>query len=64
MLDWNDLHYMLAVADRGSTLAAGNTLKVSQTTVARRISALESALGATLFYRQQSGYRPTERHDG
>ena len=59
MLDWNDLRYMLAVADHGSTLAAGQTLKVSQTTVARRISALEETLGATLFYRQQSGYKPT-----
>lgn len=59
MLDWNDLRYMIAVADRGSTLAAGQALRVSQTTVARRISALETALGADLFYRQQSGYRPT-----
>lgn len=59
MLDWNDLRYMMAVAEHGSTLAAGNVLKVSQTTVARRISALEEALGASLFYRQQSGYRPT-----
>ena len=59
MLDWNDLRYMIAVAERGSTLAAGQALRVSQTTVARRISALEAALGANLFYRQQSGYRPT-----
>lgn len=58
-LDWNDLRYMIAVADQGSTLAAGQLLGVSQTTVARRISALEAALGGDLFYRQQSGYRPT-----
>lgn len=63
MLDWNDLRYMIAVADRGSTLAAGQALRVSQTTVARRISALETALGADLFYRQQSGYRPTSLCD-
>lgn len=59
MLDWDDLHSMLAVANHGSTLAAGKALKVSQTTVARRISALEATLGTALFYRQQSGYRPT-----
>lgn len=59
MLDWNDLRYMIAVAERGSTLAAGQSLRVSQTTVARRISALEQAIGGDLFYRQQSGYRPT-----
>ena len=45
MLDWNDLRYFLAVARDGSTLAAGRALRTSQTTVARRIAALEKALG-------------------
>ena len=49
MLDWNDLRYFLAVARDGSTLAAAKVLRVSQTTVARRIAALESALGFPLF---------------
>jgi len=31
MLDWNDLRYFLAVAQKGSTLAAGRELRVSQT---------------------------------
>lgn len=56
MFDWNDLRYFLAVADTGSTLAASRELKVSQTTVARRISALETSLSLHLFDRQQSGY--------
>ena len=56
MLDWNDLRYLLAVADAGSTLAAGRSLRVSQTTVARRIAALEEALGVTLFEKRQAGY--------
>ena len=56
MLDWNDLRYFLAVADHGSTLAAGRALRVSQTTVARRIAALEEALGHPLFERRQAGY--------
>ena len=56
MLDWNDLRYFLAVAREGSTLAAGKRLRTSQTTVARRIAALEDALGIPLFERRQAGY--------
>jgi DNA-binding transcriptional LysR family regulator len=56
MLDWNDLRYFLSVADHGSTLAAGRALRVSQTTVARRIAALEEALGMPLFDKRQAGY--------
>jgi DNA-binding transcriptional LysR family regulator len=59
MLDWNDLRYFLAVARGGSTLAAGRALRVSQTTVARRIAALEEALGFPLFDRRQAGYTLT-----
>jgi DNA-binding transcriptional LysR family regulator len=59
MFDWNDLRYFLAVADHGSTLAAGRVLRVSQTTVARRIAALEEALGQPLFDRRQAGYAMT-----
>ena len=55
-MDWNDLRYFLAVAGEGSTLAAGRALRVSQTTVARRIAALEEALGLTLFEKRQAGY--------
>jgi len=56
MLDWNDLRYFLAVAREGSTLAAGRALRVSQTTVARRIAALEQSLGLPLFDKRQAGY--------
>jgi len=59
MLDWNDLQYFLAVAREGSTLAAGRSLRVSQTTVARRIAALEQALGFPLFEKRQAGYALT-----
>ncbi len=59
MFDWNDLRYFLAVAEKGSTLAASHDMDVSQTTVARRIAALEQALGLALFDRQQSGYALT-----
>ena len=59
MLDWNDLRYFLSVADHGSTLAAGRALRVSQTTVARRIAALEQDLGFPLFEKRQAGYALT-----
>ena len=59
MLDWNDLRYFLAVARDGSTLAAARALRVSQTTVARRIAALEDALGIRLFEKRQAGYSLT-----
>ena len=59
MLDWNDLRYFLAVAGEGSTLAAGRRLRVSQTTVARRIAALEDAVGFPLFEKRQAGYALT-----
>jgi DNA-binding transcriptional LysR family regulator len=58
-MDWNDLRYFLAVARQGSTLAAGRSLRVSQTTVARRIAALEQSLGLPLFERRQAGYALT-----
>ena len=58
-MDWNDLRYFLAVADHGSTLAAGRALRVSQTTVARRIAALEQAIGFPLFEKRQAGYALT-----
>lgn len=59
MFDWGDLRYFLAVAQTGSTLAAGRALRVSQTTAARRIAALEAALGVILFERRPAGYRLT-----
>src|SRR5690606_95860 len=59
MFDWDDLKSFLAVAETGSTLAAAQTLRISQTTVARRIAALEAATGLNLFERRQAGYALT-----
>ncbi|MCM8557215.1 LysR family transcriptional regulator [Sphingomicrobium sediminis] len=60
MYDWNDLRYFLAVAEEGSTLKAADRMGANQTTVARRIAALEEALGHSLFERRRAGYRLTE----
>jgi DNA-binding transcriptional LysR family regulator len=60
MYEWGDLRVLLAVAQEGSTLAAARVLGVNQTTVARRVAALEAALGVRLFDRRQDGYRLSE----
>ncbi|WP_033074993.1 LysR family transcriptional regulator [Sphingopyxis sp. MWB1] len=59
MFDWNDLKYFIAVAETGSTLAAARQLRVSQTTVARRVAALEREVGLHLFERRSAGYALT-----
>ncbi|RST48430.1 LysR family transcriptional regulator [Variovorax sp. MHTC-1] len=59
MLDWNDLKYFVAVARHGSTVAAGHALKVDQSTVQRRLAALERQIGRPLVQRLPTGYRLT-----
>lgn len=58
-MDWNDLRFLVAVAETGSTLKAAQSLRVSQTTIARRIAALEAATGVALFDRRAAGYTLT-----
>jgi len=60
MYNWGDLRFFLATARKGSTLAAARDLSVNQTTIARRIAALEAALSVRLFDRHQDGYRLSE----
>lgn len=59
-LDWDDLRFFLAVIEHGSTKRAAAALKVDQTTCARRMAALEAALGIELFTRESGRYRPTQ----
>jgi len=61
VLDWNDLRYVLALRQAGSLAKAGALLRVDKATVARRIDALESAIGARLVQRSAAGYRLTEQ---
>jgi DNA-binding transcriptional LysR family regulator len=60
LYDWNDLRIFLAVARKGSTIAAARELGTSPSTAARRMTALEEALDVTLFDRRPDGYRLTE----
>jgi len=51
VLDWNDLQTFAAVVRAGSVAAAAKSLGVHPTTVARRLTAAEDALGAPLLLR-------------
>jgi DNA-binding transcriptional LysR family regulator len=56
---WNDLQFVLAVARQGSFLKAARLLETNQSTVARRIQRLESALGTKIFDRHAHGMELT-----
>lgn len=58
-MDWDDMRFFLALCRTGSFVAAASELKVTHTTVARRISALETALQTRLFQRTEKGCRIT-----
>ncbi|MFS2019466.1 LysR family transcriptional regulator, partial [Massilia sp. CT11-108] len=59
-MDWNDLKYFLEVARGGSLTRAADVLRVSQSTVGRRIAELEARLATRLFARYQTGYHLTD----
>jgi DNA-binding transcriptional LysR family regulator len=59
-MNWDDLRYVLALADAGSLAKAARALKVDHTTVGRRVEALEADLGLRLFTRTTSGYVLTQ----
>lgn len=60
MFDWSDVRYVLAVVDCGSTIAAARKLEVNQSTVHRRIMAIEASFGQALFIRTPAGHTLTD----
>lgn len=54
---WDDLRILLAVHRCRSFLAAGRTLGVAASTVARRVDAIERSLGRVLVHRGNDGTR-------
>lgn len=54
-MDWDDLRFLIAVADAGSIDVAARNLQVAPHVVAGRISALEKALNSELVTRSASG---------
>ena len=57
--DWRLVRSFLAVLDQGSLLAAARALNVSQPTLGRHITELESQLASVLFERTGRGLVPT-----
>jgi DNA-binding transcriptional LysR family regulator len=60
-IDWNDLRYVLVLAEHQSMVAAADALRVHQTTISRRIMALEKRLQVRLFDRVEGRFAPTTR---
>lgn len=54
--DWEDVRAFIALARHGSLSAAARALSVNHATVARRLAALEQALGGKLVERRPDGY--------
>ena len=64
MLNWDDLRIFLAVAREGGLMPAARRLGLDHTTVARRLTALETAIGARLVDRSPRGARLTDAGAG
>jgi DNA-binding transcriptional LysR family regulator len=58
-MDWSDLQLLERIAHAGTLSGAARLLGVNQTTVARRLAALERRLGAALFDRIAGRMSPT-----
>lgn len=56
MLDWDDLRSFLAIARHGNLSAAARSLKVSQTTMGRRLETLHTRMGARLLQKTPTGF--------
>jgi DNA-binding transcriptional LysR family regulator len=54
-LNWDDMRYFLALCRKNSFVAAANELRVTHSTVARRITTLEDSMQTLLFHRNEKG---------
>jgi len=59
MLAWDDLRIFLAVHRARSHAGAARALRTASTTVGRRLTAIEAAVGARLFTRTPEGLAPS-----
>ena len=55
-LNWDNLRFVLAVADHGSVSAASRVLGVNHATVLRRVAAFEADHGGEVFEKTATGY--------
>ena len=58
-LDWDDLRLVLAVYREGGLSGAAKSLRLTHSTVFRRLGAIEQRIGVRLFERHRDGYAPT-----
>lgn len=58
-MNWDDLRVFLAIYRAGGASGAARTLGIQHSTVARRLTALEEAIGTSLFTRTPTGLVPT-----
>lgn len=58
-IDWEDVRFFIGLARHRSLSATARALSVTHATVARRVAALEAALGAPLFERRPDGFQLT-----
>ena len=59
LVSWDDYRTVLAVSSARSLAGAAELLAVNQSTVFRRLGAMEERLGARLFERSRTGYSLT-----
>ncbi|MGB3314626.1 MAG: LysR family transcriptional regulator [Albidovulum sp.] len=60
--NWDDLRFVLAVAEEGSVNAAARRLGVNHATVLRRVAAYEEAAGFAIFDKTARGYVVSGAH--
>jgi DNA-binding transcriptional LysR family regulator len=60
-MDWEDLRYVLAVADEGSLSGAARKIGVNHATVLRRVNGFEENMALAIFDRTARGYRIAPR---
>jgi DNA-binding transcriptional LysR family regulator len=62
-LDWGDLQYFLTITRHRTLSGAAAALGVQQSTMGRRLKALEARVGAKLLQRTPQGFVPTAAGD-
>ncbi|WP_299368563.1 LysR family transcriptional regulator [uncultured Tateyamaria sp.] len=60
MLDWDDYYLLLHIARFGRVSETADHLKVTSSTIFRRLAAIESKLNMPIFQRDGGRYTPTE----
>jgi len=63
IMNWDDLRFVLAVADAGSLAGAARELRITLSTAMRRLDAIEAGLSTRLFERHRGGYVSTDAGD-